>query len=106
MSFLPNFNVQKESDYSERNVSSVPLGNNNISISKENMDLKRDSINNIKPMLNGNPIHIPEGRKIKIKPSLNKKIPNDTFSMMANTKKMVGCPLLIIVMMMMMMVAQ
>ena len=87
MSFLPNFNVQKESDYSERNVSSVPLGNNNISISKENMDLKRDSINNIKPMLNGNPIHIPEGRKIKIKPSLNKKIPNDTFSMMANTKK-------------------
>ena len=87
MSFLSNFNIQKESDYSEKNVSSVPLGNNNISISKENMDLRTDSINNIKPMLNGNPIHIPEGRKIKIKPSLNKKIPNDTFSMMANTKK-------------------
>ena len=87
MSFLPNFNIQKESDFSERNVSSVPLGNNNISINKENMDLKTDSINNIKPMLNGNSIHIPEGRKIKIKKSFNKKIPNGTFSMMANTKK-------------------
>jgi len=51
MSFLSNFNIQKESDYSEKNVSSVPLGNNNISISKENMDLRTDSINNIKPML-------------------------------------------------------
>ena len=88
-SFLPNFNIHKENDFSERNTNSIPLGNNNISISKQNMDLKTDSINNIKPMLGNNSrIHIPEGSRIKIKPTFNnKKIPNDSFSMMANQKK-------------------
>ena len=86
-SFMNNFNIHKENNFSERNTSSIPLGNNNISIQKENIDLKRDSINNISPMLgNSNKIHIPEGTKIKIKPSF-KKVPNDTFSMMANQKK-------------------
>ena len=85
--FLPKFNINKENNFSEINMSSVPLGNNNFSIQKENIDLKRDSINNIKPMLgNSNKIHIPEGTKIKIKPSF-KKVPNDTFGMMANQKK-------------------
>ena len=85
--FLPNLNIQKENDYSEKNISSIPLGNNNISIHKQNMNLKPDSINNIKPMLGGNTnsIHIPEGRKIKIKPSLgNKKIPNDLMKIVAS----------------------
>ena len=86
--FLPKFNIHKENDFTEKNMNSIPLGNNNISIDKQNVDLKRDSINNIKPMLgNSNKIHIPEGTKIKIKPSFNKKVPNDTFSMMANQKK-------------------
>ena len=86
--FLPKFNIHKENDFTEKNMNSIPLGNNNISIDKQNFDLKRDSINNIKPMLgNSNKIHIPEGTKIKIKPSFNKKVPNDTFSMMANQKK-------------------
>ena len=86
-SFLPKFNINKENNFSEINMNSVPLGNNNISIEKENIDLKRDSINNIKPMLgSSNKIHIPDGTKIKIKPSF-KKVPNDTFSMMANQKK-------------------
>tara|TARA_Y200000002_G_C22669521_1_gene659363 strand:+ start:582 stop:1856 length:1275 start_codon:yes stop_codon:yes gene_type:complete len=85
--FLPKFNIHKENDFNEKNMSSIPIGNNNISIQKQNIDLKTDSINNIKPMLgNSNKIHIPEGTKIKIKPSL-KKVPNDTFSMMANQKK-------------------
>jgi len=85
--FLPKFNINKENNFNEINMSSVPLGNNNFSIQKENIDLKRDSINNIKPMLgNSNKIHIPEGTKIKIKPSF-KKVPNDTFGMMANQKK-------------------
>ena len=87
--FLPKFNIHKENDFNERNMSSIPVGNNNISIEKQNMNLKSNSINNIKPMLgNNNKIHIPEGTKIKIKPSFNnKKVPNDTFSMMANQKK-------------------
>jgi len=86
--FLPKFNIHKENDFSEREMNSIPLGNNNISIEKQNVDLKRDSINNIKPMLgNNSKIHIPEGTKIKIKPSFNKKVPGDTFSMMANQKK-------------------
>ena len=87
--FLPKFNIHKESDFNERNMNSIPVGNNNISIEKQNMNLKSNSINNIKPMLgNNNKIHIPEGTKIKIKPSFSsKKVPNDTFSMMANQKK-------------------
>ena len=87
--FLPKFNIHKENDFNERNMNSIPLGNNNISIQKQNFDLKTDSINNIKPMLgNSNKIHIPEGTKVKIKPSLNsKKVPNDTFSMMANQRR-------------------
>jgi hypothetical protein len=36
---------------------------------------------------NSNIISIPEGKKVKIKPSLNKKVPLNTFSMMANPKK-------------------
>ena len=87
--FLPKFNIHKENDFTERNMNSIPVGNNNISIEKQNMNLKREPINNIKPMLgNNNKIHIPEGTKIRIKPSFNnKKVPNDTFSMMANQKK-------------------
>lgn len=91
--FLSNFNIQKEEDFSEKTIPNIPIGNNNISIKRENMDIKPDSIHNSKPMLSGNQntIHIPEGRKIKIKPSLsNKKIPNDMFSMMANAKKNTG----------------
>ena len=85
--FMNKFNIHKENNFNERNTNSIPIGNNNISINKENIDLKRDSINNISPMLgNSNKIHIPEGTKIKIKPSF-KKVPNDTFSMMANQKK-------------------
>lgn len=92
--FLSNFNIQKEEDFSEKTIPNIPIGNNNISIKRENMDIKPDSIHNSKPMLSGNQntIHIPEGRKIKIKPSLsNKKIPNDMFSMMANAKKILVC---------------
>ena len=91
--FLSNLNIQREKDYSERNIESIPLGKKNFNIQKNDIDLKTDSINNIKPMLNGNSnsIHIPDGRKIKIKPSLNsKKVPNDMFSMMASTKKNSG----------------
>lgn len=83
--------INKEGDYKNETISSVPLGINNIMIDN-NFDLKKDEINNIKPMLskNSNTIIIPDGKRVKIKPLLNKKVPSNTFSMMANPKKNLG----------------
>jgi hypothetical protein len=88
---MENIIINKEGDYRNETISSVPIGINNIMInSNENtFDLKKDDINNIKPMLSSNPntIIIRDGKKKILKPSLNKKIPTNSFSMMANTKK-------------------
>ena len=82
-----NILIHKENDYTHKDISSIPLGNN-IIINNEKFDLKKENINNnIRPMLSGNAsISIPEGRKIKIKPSLGKKVPANTFSGLANIK--------------------
>jgi hypothetical protein len=90
---MENIIINREGNYRDETVSSVPLGINNINISSDrNFDIKKDEISNIKPMLsnNSNRITIPEGKKIKIKPILNKKVPSNTFSMMANPRKNMG----------------
>jgi hypothetical protein len=82
--------INREGNFKDETISSIPLGINNIMLNNEtNVDLKKDEINNIKPMLsnNSNTIFIPDGKRVKIKPILNKKVPSNTFSMMANTKK-------------------
>ena len=85
---MNNIIINKEGDFKGETISSIPLGNSNITIDK-NFDLKKDHINNIKPMLShssGN-IIIPDGKKVKIRPILNKKVPLNTFSGIANSKK-------------------
>jgi len=79
---MSNIIINKEGDYKNSNVSSVPLGINNIILDNNDniFDLKKDSINNIRPMLS-------EGKKIKIRPMSNKKVPLNTFSAIANNKK-------------------
>ena len=80
--------INKEGDFKNETISSIPLGMNDFII-ENNFDLKKDEINNIKPMLsnNSNTIIIPDGKKVKIKPLMNKKVPLNTFSSMANPKK-------------------
>ena len=83
-----NLFIHKENDFSPKNISSIPLGNN-FTINSQNNDFKKEQLNtNIKPMLSGSSsINIPEGKKIKIKPSLIKKVPSNTFGSLANIKK-------------------
>jgi len=90
---MDNFIINKDGDFKNSNVSSVPLGINNIKISNNDFDLKREDIsNNIKPMLSSgaNSINISDGKKFKIKPNSGKKVPLSTFSMIANNKKNLG----------------
>ena len=91
---MNNIIINKEGDFKDETISSIPFGINNIIIdnNERNFDLKKNDINNIKPMLstNSNTISIPDGKRVKIKPLLNKKVPVNTFSMMANPKKNLG----------------
>jgi hypothetical protein len=92
---MSNLIINKDSDFKNETISSIPLGINNIMLNtnETNFDLKNNEINNnIKPMLSGssNTITIPDGKKVKIRPLLNKKVPSNTFSMMANPKKNIG----------------
>ena len=86
---MNNIIINKEGDFKGETISSIPLGNNNITIDNRNFDLKKDNINNIKPMLSNNSsnIIIPDGKRVKIRPILNKKVPLNTFSGIANSKK-------------------
>ena len=85
---MSNFIINREGDYKNETISSIPLGNNNFSIDYDNnFNLKKDDISNSKPMLSSNRITIPDGKKVKIKPILNKNVPVNTFSAMANPKK-------------------
>jgi hypothetical protein len=89
---MDNIIINKEGDFKNETISSIPLGINNIMINNDKkFDLKKGEISNIKPMLsrnsNTNTILIPDGKKVRIKPILNKKVPLNTFSMMANPKK-------------------
>lgn len=90
---MNNIIINKEGDFKNETVSSIPLGINNIILNtnEKNFDLKKDEVNNnIKPMLSSNTITIPDGKRVKIRPLLNKKVPSNTFSMMANPKKNIG----------------
>jgi hypothetical protein len=88
---MNNIVINKDSDFKNETISSVPIGINNIIIdtNENKFDLKKDEISNIKPMLssNSNTITIPDGKRVKIRPLLNKKVPFNTFSAMANPKK-------------------
>jgi hypothetical protein len=89
---MSNIIINKDSDFKDSVISSVPFGINNLKINTNdnNFDLKIDEINNnIKPMLSSgsNTITIPDGKRFKLKPNLNKRVPLNTFSMIANNKK-------------------
>lgn len=79
---MNNITINKEGDFKNGNVSSIPMGINNIILdnNEKKFDLKKDSINNIRPMLS-------EGKRVKIRPMFNKKVPVNTFSSIANNKK-------------------
>jgi hypothetical protein len=87
---MNNIIINKEDNFRNETISSIPSGINNIILesNEDNIDLKNNNINNIKPMLTGNSntMSIPDGKKVKIRP-LFKKVPSNTFSMMANPKK-------------------
>jgi hypothetical protein len=92
---MNNIVINKEGDFRDETISSIPLGINNIKLNTNdnNFDLKKEGINNIiKPMLssNSNTISIPDGKRVKIKPILNKKAPINSFSMISNLKKNVS----------------
>jgi hypothetical protein len=75
------FNINRESNFKNEVVKSVPVGNNNITFNKnDNNDFRKEEINGSKPMLSGNKIFMPDNQK-------NKKVPLDTFSSIANSKK-------------------
>ena len=89
---MNNIIINKEGDFKDETIASVPLGISNIRLNtnENNFDLKKEGINNIiKPMLssNSNTISIPDGKKVKIKPILGKKAPINSFSMISNIKK-------------------
>jgi hypothetical protein len=78
---MSNFIINKEGDFKNSTISSIPVGINNIILDNDNnFDLKKDNISNTRPMLS-------EGRKVKIRPMSSKKVPVNTFSSMANNKK-------------------
>lgn len=90
---MDNFIINKDGDYKSSNISSIPIGINNIKINESDFDLKREDIsNNIKPMLSSgaNTINISDGKKFRIKSNPNKKVLSNTFSMIANNKKNVS----------------
>jgi len=91
---MDNIIINRDGDFKDEIISSVPIGINNIIIDNDDkkFDLKKSEINNIKPMLsnNSNSISMPDNKKVKIKPMLNKKVPLNTFSLIANSKKNIG----------------
>ena len=75
------FNINRESNFKNEVVKSLPVGNNNITFNKnDSNDFRKEEITGNKPMLSGNKIFMPDNKK-------NKKVPLDTFSSIANSKK-------------------
>ena len=74
------FNINRESNFKNGVVDSVPVGNNNIVINrKSDNDFRREDINSHKPKLSGNKVFMPNSK--------SKKVPLDTFSSISNSKK-------------------
>lgn len=74
------FNINRESNFKNGVVDSVPVGNNNIVINrKSDNDFRREDINSNKPKLSGSKIFMPNSK--------SKKVPLDTFSSISNSKK-------------------
>lgn len=74
------FNINRESNFKNGVVDSVPVGNNNIVINrKSDNDFRREDINSNKPKLSGNKLFMPNSK--------SRKVPLDTFSSISNSKK-------------------
>jgi hypothetical protein len=74
------FNINRESNFKNGVVDSVPVGNNNIVINRNSdNNFRKEDINTNKPKLSGNKVFMPESK--------SKKVPLDTFSSISNTKR-------------------
>ena len=74
------FNINRESNFKNGVVDSVPVGNNNIVINRNNdNNFRKEDINSNKPKLSGNKLFMPDSK--------SKKVPLDTFSSISNSKR-------------------
>ena len=74
------FNINRESNFKNGVVDSVPVGNNNIVINRNSdKNFRKEDINSNKPKLSGNKVFMPESK--------SKKVPLDTFSSISNSKR-------------------
>jgi hypothetical protein len=88
---MSHISINREDAFKNETISSIPIQSNNIIIQNnpEHFNLKKEQINNIRPMLSSSSHSIPmsDSRKIKIKPKLNRSTLSDSFNLMANPKK-------------------
>ena len=74
------FNINRESNFKNGVVDSIPVGNNNIVINRNSdKNFRKEDINSNKPKLSGNKVFMPESK--------SKKVPLDTFSSISNSKR-------------------
>lgn len=74
------FNINRESNFKNGIVDSVPVGNNNIVINRNSdKNFRKEDINSNKPKLSGNKVFMPESK--------SKRVPLDTFSSISNSKR-------------------
>jgi len=74
------FNINRESNFKNGVVDSVPVGNNNIVINRSNdNNFRKEDINSNKPKLSGNKVFMPDSK--------SRKVPLDTFSSISNSKR-------------------
>ena len=74
------FNINRESNFKNGVVDSVPVGNNNIVINRNSdNNFRKEDIHSNKPKLSGNKVFMPESK--------SKKVPLDTFSSISNSKR-------------------
>ena len=74
------FNINRESNFKNGVVDSVPVGNNNIVINRNSdKNFRKEDINSNKPKLSGNKVFMPESK--------SKRVPLDTFSSISNSKR-------------------
>ena len=74
------FNINRESNFKNGVVDSVPVGNNNIVINRNSdKNFRKEDINSNKPKLSGNKVFMPDSK--------SKRVPLDTFSSISNSKR-------------------
>jgi hypothetical protein len=74
------FNINRESNFKNGVVDSIPVGNNNIVINRNSdNNFRKEDINSNKPKLSGNKVFMPDSK--------SKRVPLDTFSSISNSKR-------------------